>query len=241
MSQTVAFLTTFAPLPATAPSSHAHIIKDLARGTSKPRLQDAIVTLLYNISFSTLTTFLDPDIKEFRLIQTRRRGRDAGEQLIVMKRGCKVIVQNLLLTYYPSFTFSFNTPKQKKYMQFAINSTQRLTLYKKNYQIGLANYCPELFDTLEFDNLVRMEIDKDGAWKLVYASYRDYFCKSWDAVWEGRTVNRGWDCLSLRAWVEDPRAESRKTLEILAEELMLVVVTGRMWEAIGFASTLATG
>ncbi|KAJ5024803.1 hypothetical protein J3E73DRAFT_371557 [Bipolaris maydis] len=198
MSQTVAFLTTFAPLPATAPSSHAHIIKDLARGTSKPRLQDAIVTLLYNISFSTLTTFLDPDIKEFRLIQTRRRGRDAGEQLIVMKRGCKVI-------------------------------------------IGLANYCPELFDTLEFDNLVRMEIDKDGAWKLVYASYRDYFCKSWDAVWEGRTVNRGWDCLSLRAWVEDPRAESRKTLEILAEELMLVVVTGRMWEAIGFASTLATG
>ncbi|EMD60910.1 hypothetical protein COCSADRAFT_163328 [Bipolaris sorokiniana ND90Pr] len=177
MSPTVAFLTTFAPLPATTPSSHAHIINDFARGTSTPHLQDAIVTLLYNVSPSTLSTFLEPDIKEFRLVQTRRQGRDAGEELIVMKRSRKVIV-------------------------------------------GLATHSPDLFDTLEFDNLVRLEINAEGAWKVMYASYRDYFCDSWDDVWDGRTVNRGWDCLSLRAWVEDKRLESRKQLEILAEELM---------------------
>ncbi|EUC47134.1 hypothetical protein COCMIDRAFT_3847 [Bipolaris oryzae ATCC 44560] len=198
MSQTVTFLTTFAPLPPSTPSSHAHIISDFAHGTSTPHLQDAIVTLLYNISPSTLSTFLDRDIKEFRLVQTRRRGRDAGEELVVMKRGCKVIV-------------------------------------------GLANHSPDLFDTLEFDNLVRLEIDAEGAWKVMYASYRDYFRISWDDVWDGITVNRGWDDLSVRAWVEDPREESRRRLERLADELMRVVLRGRMWEEIGFASTLVTG
>ncbi|XP_014556183.1 hypothetical protein COCVIDRAFT_38234 [Bipolaris victoriae FI3] len=177
MSQTVNFLTNFASLPATAPSSHAHIISDFACSTSTPHIQDAIVTLVYKISPSTLFTFLEPDIKEFQLVQTRRQGKDAGEKLVVMKRGRKVI-------------------------------------------IGLANPSPDLFDTLEFDNLVRLEIDKEGAWKVMYASYRDYFRESWDDVWDGITVNRGWDDLSLRAWVEDPRSESRRTLEILADELM---------------------
>ncbi|EUC37159.1 hypothetical protein COCCADRAFT_86314 [Bipolaris zeicola 26-R-13] len=195
MSQTVNFLTNFASLPATAPSSHAHIISDFACGTSTPHIQDAIVTLVYKISPSTLFTFLEPDIKEFQLVQTRRQGKDAGEKLVVMKRGRKVI-------------------------------------------IGLANPSPDLFDTLEFDNLVRLEIDKEGAWKVMYASYRDYFRESWDDVWDGITVNRGWDDLSLRAWVEDPRSESRRRLEILADELMWVVLRGRVWEVGGFARAL---
>lgn len=75
----------------------------------------------------------------------------------------------------------------------------------------------------------------------MYASYRDYFRESWDDVWDGIAVNRGWDDLSLRAWVEDPRSESRRRLEILADELMWVVLRGRVWEVGGFASTLVTG
>jgi hypothetical protein len=87
----VQFLNTFAALPATTPANHAHIVDIGKAGKSPAMLQDAVATMLYNISPETLTAFLKPDITSFTLLQ-KRKDPELSDKFITMKKGCKVLV-----------------------------------------------------------------------------------------------------------------------------------------------------
>ncbi|USP73795.1 uncharacterized protein yc1106_01069 [Curvularia clavata] len=98
MAERVAFLDMVINLPASAPKDHAHIIDQRFKGRSTARIQDAIVTVLFNVCPNELPTFLDPNVKDFRLVQTKRRkdrwslwSAPSG-QLVIWKRGRKVIL-----------------------------------------------------------------------------------------------------------------------------------------------------
>ena len=95
----VEFLDTFAALPPTAPANHARIV-DIS--TFRPadgeyrsniKLQDAIVTMLYNISPITLAAFLNaPTVPgSFRLVQ-RYIGDSSEDKLVIIKKGDYVMV-----------------------------------------------------------------------------------------------------------------------------------------------------
>lgn len=98
----IEFLDSCSALPATAPADHAHII-DLSTfklSTDRPErgieLQDAIVTMLYNISPVILTIFLNPPagLGTFRLVQ-KYINKSSTDKLVIMKKGDKVLVSAL--------------------------------------------------------------------------------------------------------------------------------------------------
>jgi hypothetical protein len=112
MEDRSAFL--FAVLPATASADHAHLIHYNVHGfpvhgTSTPRIQDAIVTLLYRLSPAMLTKFLDPEIKDFRLtLNPILIPAGEGEEFVIMKRASKAIVSASRDSPFFTGLFSFN-------------------------------------------------------------------------------------------------------------------------------------
>ncbi|KAH6859163.1 hypothetical protein BKA58DRAFT_457060 [Alternaria rosae] len=95
---TAPFLNVYKRLPAHLPSSHAHIIKvgplreDLFEGEEQYdlKIQDAVATLLFQISKDTLDTFLSGVTDSFKLVQSFE-GR-SKMQLIIWKQGTQVLI-----------------------------------------------------------------------------------------------------------------------------------------------------
>jgi hypothetical protein len=50
----------------------------------------------------------------------------------------------------------------------------------------------------EFDNLIRLTINQDGAWKITDAMCRDYFPSDWAEVCVGRTIDIGYTAINIK-------------------------------------------
>jgi hypothetical protein len=94
----VSFVNEYETLPASGPSSHAHIIDlgdyaENAKDDGMIKLQDAIVTILFCTSAETLKTFLSPTVNTFRAIFGKK-----GVQLVIWRKGLEVFVSGFLST-----------------------------------------------------------------------------------------------------------------------------------------------
>jgi hypothetical protein len=95
---TVQFTNDHAALPSTAPANHPHLI-DLATYTppegdqrTNMKLQDAVVTMLHQISTIVLDDFLDPNKPSFKLIQSFKN-KSETDKLVITKKDNKVMVR----------------------------------------------------------------------------------------------------------------------------------------------------
>ncbi|KAF2133173.1 hypothetical protein P153DRAFT_412782 [Dothidotthia symphoricarpi CBS 119687] len=97
MAQTVnvQYVNDFAALPSTAPPDHAHVV-DIAtfrpsdgNVKSNVKLQDAVVTMLYQISPDTLSKFLNSGTRSFRLVN--QSAHNIAEKLVIIKKGNEVL------------------------------------------------------------------------------------------------------------------------------------------------------
>jgi hypothetical protein len=99
----ITFVGDYAPLPPTAPSNHPHIIDVTAYArnhedkATKLKLQDAVVTMLHNISIGSsdaLNQSLDADRPSFRLVQKYKDLRNT-DKFVIAKKDNKVLVRIL--------------------------------------------------------------------------------------------------------------------------------------------------
>jgi hypothetical protein len=67
-----------------------------------------------------------------------------------------------------------------------------------------AEYKYTVSRVFECDNLIRLTIDQDGAWKITDATYRDCFPSDWAAVWAGNTINNGYGAFNIKTKEGDP-------------------------------------
>jgi hypothetical protein len=91
----VSFLDEYETLPASGPSTHAHIIDlgsyaENAKEDGMVKLQDAIVTTLFCTSAETLKDFLSPTVNTFKAIFGKK-----GVQLVIWRKGLEVFVSGL--------------------------------------------------------------------------------------------------------------------------------------------------
>lgn len=91
----VSFVDEYESLPASGPSSHAHIIDlggyvEKAKEDGMVKLQDAIVTTLFCTSAETLKNFLSPTVNTFKGIFGKK-----GIQLVIWRKGLEVFVSGL--------------------------------------------------------------------------------------------------------------------------------------------------
>jgi hypothetical protein len=97
----VQFANTYPALAASTSAKHPHII-DLASYTppdgdqrTNMKLQDAVVTMLHQISTDVLANFSDAGKPTFKLIQKFKNPGNTDE-LVIAKKGSKVIVSQRL-------------------------------------------------------------------------------------------------------------------------------------------------
>jgi hypothetical protein len=89
-SSSLSYTDEFETLPSSGPTSHAHIL-DLGEyaATMKEegalKLQDAVVTTLFNISPNTLKTFVNPTVHTFKAIFGSK-----NVQLVIWRKGLEV-------------------------------------------------------------------------------------------------------------------------------------------------------
>ena len=96
-------------------------------------------------------------------------------------------------------------------------------------------------DTLEFDNLVRLDVETDESWKSTYTSYRDYFRYSWNDVWTGTAVDRGFSFLNMTACAGNSTSpENNESFKLFPTQLTEMILDDRMWDPVRFTSSLAT-
>jgi hypothetical protein len=87
----------FETLPSSGPTSHAHII-DLGEYTvcmkeeGALKLQDAVVTALFNVLPDTLRSFVSPTVNTFKAVFGKK-----DVQLVIWRKGLKVFVSRLPL------------------------------------------------------------------------------------------------------------------------------------------------
>jgi hypothetical protein len=86
-------------------------------------------------------------------------------------------------------------------------------------------------DTLEFDNLARLTIGKDGNWNVTYTPYRDYFAYNWEHVWSGQTVDLGFDSLIMRATPINKYVRGEDCLALFPNQLSDLILDEPMWDA----------
>jgi hypothetical protein len=93
-SSQLSYTSDFENLPATGPVGHAHII-DLgeyaqrAKEEGVVKLQDVIVTTLFNVAPDALRTFLDPKVNTFKAIFGKK-----DVQLVLWRKGVEVLVSD---------------------------------------------------------------------------------------------------------------------------------------------------
>ncbi|KAH8732344.1 hypothetical protein GQ44DRAFT_602345 [Phaeosphaeriaceae sp. PMI808] len=86
------FVDEYATLPASGPTDHAHIINlneysYITKDDELVKLQDAIVTTLYNVSPGTLKSFLSPTVNTFKCVFGKK-----DMQLVIWRKGLEVFV-----------------------------------------------------------------------------------------------------------------------------------------------------
>jgi hypothetical protein len=91
-SSQMSYTDDYESLPSNGPGSHAHIVDlceyaDLAKEFGMVKLQDAVVTTLYNISPKTLKSFLSPTVNTFKAVLGKK-----DVQLVVWRKGLEVFV-----------------------------------------------------------------------------------------------------------------------------------------------------
>ncbi|KAH7380783.1 hypothetical protein BKA66DRAFT_419427 [Pyrenochaeta sp. MPI-SDFR-AT-0127] len=87
----IQFLNYDPDLPDTTPTDHAHIVDIGAVGSSRAMIQDAVVTVLYQITCAYLDYFLDPKITSFRLLR-KYKIYNHIDGLLIMRREDKMLV-----------------------------------------------------------------------------------------------------------------------------------------------------
>jgi hypothetical protein len=95
-SSSLSYTDEFETLPSSGPTSHAHILDlDEYAATMKEegalKLQDAVVTTLFNISPNTLKTFVNPTVHTFKAIFGSK-----NVQLVIWRKGLEVFVSRHL-------------------------------------------------------------------------------------------------------------------------------------------------
>ena len=96
-------------------------------------------------------------------------------------------------------------------------------------------------DTLEFDNLVRLDVETDGSWKVTYTSYRDYFRYSWNDVWTETTVDCGFSFLNMKAYAGNSTSpENNESFKLFPTQLTEMILDDRMGDPVRFTSSLVT-
>jgi hypothetical protein len=91
-SSTLSYTDDFETLPPSGPTSHAHIIDLGEYATSMKeegtlKLQDAIVTTLFNVSLATLRSFVNPTVNTFKAVFGTK-----DVQLVIWRKGHEVFV-----------------------------------------------------------------------------------------------------------------------------------------------------
>jgi hypothetical protein len=91
-TSSIFFKDDYATLPSTGHLSHAHIVDleegvDLAKDDGMFKLQDAVVTTLFNVSPDTLRSFLSPTVNAFKAIFGKK-----DTQLVIWRKGLEVFV-----------------------------------------------------------------------------------------------------------------------------------------------------
>lgn len=95
-SSHVSYTNDYETLPSSGPATHAHIV-DLGdyigrcKENGMIKLQDAIVTTLYNISADTLKSFLSPTVHTFKAVFGKK-----DIQLVIWRKGLEVLVSGCL-------------------------------------------------------------------------------------------------------------------------------------------------
>jgi hypothetical protein len=95
-SSSLSYTDDFKTLPSSGPTSHAHIL-DLGEyaATMKEegalKLQDAVVTTLFNISPATLKAFVNPTVNTFKAVFGSK-----NVQLVIWRKGLEVFVSRHL-------------------------------------------------------------------------------------------------------------------------------------------------
>lgn len=93
-SSQVSYIDDYESLPASGPTSHAHIIDlrehvSLVKEVGTVKLQDAIVTTLFNAAPDTLESFLRPTVSTFKAIFGKK-----DIQLVIWRKGLEVLVSD---------------------------------------------------------------------------------------------------------------------------------------------------
>jgi hypothetical protein len=93
-SSNISYTDDFETLPSSGPTSHAHIL-DLGEYAASMKeegalkLQDAIVTTLYNVSPETLKSFVSPTVNTFKAVFGKK-----DTQLVIWRKGLEVFVSH---------------------------------------------------------------------------------------------------------------------------------------------------
>ncbi|KAI4619664.1 hypothetical protein J4E83_005519 [Alternaria metachromatica] len=91
-SSTLSYTDDFETLPSSGPTSHAHIL-DLdeyaafMKEDGALKLQDAVVTALFNISAETLKAFVSPTVNTFKVVFGKK-----DVQLVIWRKGLEVFI-----------------------------------------------------------------------------------------------------------------------------------------------------
>jgi hypothetical protein len=96
----ISYTDDFETLPSSGPNSHAHIIDLGEYATSMKedgalKLQDAVVTTLFNVSPATLKSFVSPTVNTFKAVFGKK-----DVQMVIWRKGLEVFVSHP--PFYPS-------------------------------------------------------------------------------------------------------------------------------------------
>ena len=166
-SSTLSYTDDFETLPSSGPTSHTHII-DLGEYACREeeqniiKLQDAVVTTLFNASPDTLKSFLNPTVNTFKAIFGKK-----DVQLVIWRKGLEVFVSH---QYAPSPTilFSYNN-----------------SLIQTFSQVGTFEHHTSM-KAYRFERVAGFLIGYDGSWHLKLTARNAYSAAKWPDVWAGK-------------------------------------------------------
>jgi hypothetical protein len=97
-SRQVSYVNDYENLPSNGPTNHAHIVDlsdfvDFVKEDGMVKLQDAVVTTLYNTSPDTLKLFLSPTVNTIKAMFGKK-----DSQLVIWRKGLEVFVSDTPLT-----------------------------------------------------------------------------------------------------------------------------------------------
>jgi hypothetical protein len=98
-SSQLSYIDDYENLPSNGPRSHAHIVDlgeyaDVVKDKDMVKLQDAIVTTLYNVSVDMLESFLSPTVNTFKATFGKK-----DVQMIIWRKGLEVFVSGYALMF----------------------------------------------------------------------------------------------------------------------------------------------